>query len=98
MSPLFVFATSKSGHVSPPEGASLGWMAGAIAGMAAIFGIPQPASAYTCDEVQPGSCGSWYCAGQLCQEEPPKIAKKRLCRSPITGECTEETGACECSV
>jgi hypothetical protein len=66
MSPLFVFATSKSGHVSPPEGASLGWMAGAVAGTAAIFGMASPAAA---DPECPHPPYTSYCGYTTCTAE-----------------------------
>lgn len=67
MSTLSMFVTSTSGYVSRREGLSLGWMAGAIAGTAVVFGMANPAAALTCPP-NSSDCGAW-CTGDPCGDD-----------------------------
>jgi hypothetical protein len=94
MSPLFVFATSESGHVSPPKGASLGWMAGAVAGTAVFLGMNSPATAASCPS---GSflCGSGaHCSANKCDD----FCYRELidCQYP-QGNCLTYSFDCNCN-
>ena len=73
MSTLSTFMTSPSGYVSRREGLSLGWMAGAIAGTAVVFGMASPAAAISC----PG--GTTDC-GTVCSNDPCSTNKLWLDR------------------
>ena len=89
------FLTSTSGYVSTPEGASLGWMAGVIAGTAVFLGTPQVAGADACGGMPPGQCGNWQSCNSLCQVSPPLYWHTRLCRA-TDGVCVEQN-FCECT-
>ena len=61
------FLFSDSGHVKSHEGLALGWIAGALSGLAALLGTPNQADAdpcngirhETCDTVCTEDCGNW---------------------------------------
>jgi hypothetical protein len=63
MRPFATFATSTSGHVSRCEGTTLGWLAGAVAGTAVVFGMASPAAAASCP-------GPWIDCGTGCTNDP----------------------------
>ena len=70
------FALSTSGHVEPHEGVSLGWLAGAVAGLAVLFGGSGQARADWCYGIPEGQCG-WVCLGTECPDgEPGTLARE----------------------
>ena len=90
------FLASNSGYVSRRNGLSLGWMAGALAGVATAFAVPQVASADACGGIPPGQCSS-SCSGDVCQTNPPMTWRVDLCRDYPSGQCYE-VKYCTCSV
>jgi hypothetical protein len=75
---------------------SLGWMAGAIAGTAVVFGMASPAvAAPECpDPSYPVYCGYTTCTSDPCSNS---YARKYVCRAD-GGTCTAlgNTEACNC--
>lgn len=89
------FLTSTSGYVSTREGASLGWMAGAVAGTAVIFGMASPAAADECGGAPPGNCLASFCSSDPCAAF--KTYEKQWCRTQ-SGSCELFTVGCNCNV
>jgi hypothetical protein len=80
--PLRTFLTSDSGYVQPREGLGLGWVAGALAVLAALFYIPSakaediPFPLHFCTGLQPNEC-HYVCSFVEC--EPGKIWEDKFC-------------------
>jgi len=92
MTALAMFMASTSGYVSRHEGVSLGWMAGAVAGTAAFFGMADPAAATSC----PGSwidCGT-FCTSTVCDGDD--FERNRFCK-PDEGSSCVDFGFDHCS-
>ena len=70
----------------------LGWVAGALAVLAAM--IPQTAEAnpYFCSQLQPGEC-KWFCQGDPCQGQ---WTEQRWCQLPVAGCTLMETKCGPC--
>lgn len=61
--PFREYALAESGYVSRRDGLSWAWVAGGLAGVAALFGAAQPAAATQCQYLGCTTqyCGEWTC-------------------------------------
>jgi len=95
MTALSMFLTSNNGYVSQREGLSLGWLAGAVAGMAAFLGGTQNAAATHggCFGIPHGQCG-WICTTNCC--DMVNYLNERWCLQANGTECSKVDEACNC--